>query len=217
MTTKKQPQETAATAKFPLSHKTSAQLVDSTNKIADIVKANAAYANTPDMQQAVTAWQASAGVVQQNDHDIKAAHVALLALIAARHAAVAAWKRSTKKILATVNDVSVGSAKTIKDWGFDINTRSTPVAASGPPDGLRLVYDKKLEPIIRWKGVRGQLGYQIQIGDGTPTGWGTPLMTTQRSLKPTGLQPGQHVAIRIAVTRKTGLSTWSDTITAVIR
>jgi len=31
---------------------------------------------------------------------------------------------------------------------------------------------------------------------------------------PTGLNPGQKIAIRVAVQRKTGLSTWSESISA---
>src|SRR5689334_7837932 len=96
---KKQPQEAAATARFPLVRK-SADIVDQTGKIAEFVKANPQYATQPTVQQAVGVWQGAADKVLKNDQAIKAARVSLLALLAGRHASGAEWARATKSLLA---------------------------------------------------------------------------------------------------------------------
>jgi len=214
---KTKPQEAAATAKFTATKQTTAQLVDETKKKISYVQANPAYAATPAMQQAVTTWEGSMQKLDKNNSDAKSARVSLDALIAARPAALAEWRRATKAMVSVVDQVSVGSAQAIKDWGFDVVTRTTTTPTSDPPQGLRVTYDKAFELNVRWKGVKSHVGYQIQIGDGTPTGWGGAIVVAQAHYKPVGLVPGQHLAIRVAVQRKTGLSTWSDVLTATVR
>jgi len=214
---KKNPQEAAATAKFTITGIKTAEIGDVTQKAADFAKANPQYANQPAVQQAVTTWLASAASAQKTDTDIKNANVTIMSLIATRHAAVAEWKRSTKAMLATIDQVAGGSAKTIKEWGFDVNARTAPVASTDPPANLRVRYNKALDLIIQWKAVPGHMGYNLQIGDGTPTGWGAVIQLTKSKYMPTGLVAGQHIAIRVAVQRKSGLSGYCDAVNAVVR
>jgi hypothetical protein len=140
-----------------------------------------------------------------------------VALLAGRGTSIAGWKRSTKSVLAVVDQVAGGSPKAIKDWGFDVTARVAMVPTTDPPQGLRATYDKALELTVRWKGVRGNRGYNLQIGDGSQTGWGALIQLTQAHYKPTGLTPGQHVLIRVAVQRTTGVSGWSDSLAVVVR
>jgi hypothetical protein len=215
--TKKAPQEAAATAKFPVTKIKTAQIADLTQKAADFAKANPQYANQPAVQQAVTTWLASAASAQKIDTNIKNARVALMGFTATRHAAIAEWKRSTKSMLATIDQVAGGSAKSIKEWGFDVSTRTTSVESDDPPTGLRVTYNRALELVIQWKGIRGHMGYNLQIGDGSPTGWGPVIQVTKSKYMPTGLVAGQHIAIRVAVQRKSGLSGYCDAVNALVR
>ena len=66
-------------------------------------------------------------------------------------------------------------------------------------------------------GVPAHLGYLLQIGDGTPQGWGASIQCPRASYQPQGLAPGQKVAFRVAVQRKSGVSLWSDALVATVR
>ena len=54
----------------------------------------------------------------------------------------------------------------------------------------------------------------MQIGDGAATGWGPVIQSPKARYTPTGLTPGQKVVIRVAVQRKSGLSTYSEGLSA---
>ncbi len=219
MTTKKTttPAEATALAKFTTTGIKPDLVLGATQKVGDIVKANPALAQHPEIQQGLLAWEAAASTVDATAGKIKSAHVALTALLATLPPQMAAWKRSTHAMLALVDTASAGSAQAIQQWGFELSTREVVTPSMDPPANLRVVYTKALVMVVKWKGVPGHLGYLLQIGDGTPTGWGAPISCPRASYEPTGLTPGQKVALRVAVQRKNGVSTWSDVLSVTAR
>jgi hypothetical protein len=131
---------------------------------------------------------------------------------------VNAYSRARRGLLYAADQTAGGSAATLQQWGFDVQTHNPPLPATDtPPAGLRVRYTKTLAMVIAWKSVRGHLGYLLQIGDGTPTGWGQTISCTKAHYEPSGLTPGQKIAIRVAVQRKSGISTWSDALSVTIR
>ena len=129
----------------------------------------------------------------------------------------AAWKRSTQSVIALVNTASAGSTQAIKLWGFATAARQILALTSDPPTGLRVIYSRRLVMTVRWSGVTDHVGYLLQMGDGTPQGWGASIVCPRASYQPQGLAPGQKVAFRVAVQRKNGLSAWSDALTVTVR
>ena len=212
-----QPQEASANAKFTIWKLKPATVADTTQKRADFIKQNPNYQTQPLVQQVVTAWVAASAVVNKADQDIKTARVALVGLIAGRRTAFLAYGRATGNVLKTIDTVTNGSAQAIKEWGFDIVTRTPRNVTSEAPQGLRVSYTKALDFVVRWNGIVGHLGYNVQIGDGTPNGWGPVQQSPKASFTPQGLTPGQHVLIRVAVQRKSGLSAWSDSLAVTVR
>jgi hypothetical protein len=218
MTTKKQnPAEQAATAKFTTTGIKPADVSGATQKTANIVKQNPAYAQHPEVQQGVTTWLAAADKVDQSSQKVKAAHLALTAMIATLALDMAAWKRAAHAIVALINTVGAGSAEAIKQWGFATTAKAIAALSSDPPQGLRATYSRALVLTVRWNGVSGHRGYLLQMGDGTPQGWGAPIPCPMARFSPQGLAPGQKVAFRVAVQRKNGLSNWSDVLTITVR
>jgi len=128
------------------------------------------------------------------------------------------FMRARRSLLAVGDQVAAGSAATLNEWGFGASTSNTPLPATDtPPTGLRVRFTKTFALEILWKSVAGHRGYVLQIGDGTPTGFGPVIQCPKARYMPTGLNPGQKIAIRVAVQRKSGLSTWSEAITATVR
>jgi hypothetical protein len=117
-----------------------------------------------------------------------------------------------------VNDLSGGSEEEINKWGYEVRARTASVPSSAAPTGLRAVYDRKTVALrIRWKAVDGQRGYLLQIGDGTPTGWGQTIHVGEPVYAPQGLTPGQHIMVRVAVVRLQIQSEWSDALSVLVR
>lgn len=217
MTKRAKPAEATATAKYTTTAVKPDQVLGSTQKAADIVKQNAAYGAHPELQQGVLAWIAAAQQADQTSQKLKAAHTMLAAVIVALATDMAAWKRATNAVVAIINTICGGSAAAIAQFGLLTTARQVAVASTDPPAGLRVTYTRALVMVLRWAGVRGHRGYLVQVGDGTPQGWGTPISCPKANYAPTGLAPGQKVAFRVAVQRKNGQSTWSDALIVTAR
>jgi hypothetical protein len=209
--------ESAASAKLPIAGHNVAGFIDLTNKTGDVVKAHPSYSTLPKMQTAVTGWLGLAQTLDHQEQDIKTRHASLIALGAAREVAVETWKRATKKVLAVVDETASGSASAVKEWGFDISARTVRPVPSDAPTGLRSTISKKLVLTIEWHGVRNHKGYFVQIGDGTPNGWGPAIPVPEARYIPAGLSLGQHVSVRVAVQRANGMSAWTDALAIVMR
>jgi hypothetical protein len=210
-------EEPEATARFATYNIKPSDVVSTTQKTASLVQANAAYASHPEIQQGVAAWLAAANAVDAASQKVKAAHLTLTALIVTLAADMAVWKRASQAMAALINTASAGSSQAITTWGFATSARSIAVATLVPPSGLRVTYSKQLVMTARWAAVSHHLGYSLQIGDGTPQGWGAIIACPKASYEPQGLAPGQKVALRVAVQRKNGLSNWSDALTVTVR
>jgi hypothetical protein len=214
--TQQNPAEAAAVAKFSTDIKPK-DVDTATQSVVAVAQQNPALAAHPEVGTGLTAWLAASATVDQTTQKLKGAHAQVRALIAAQKVDMAAWRRASKAAVALVNTASAGSEQAIKAWGFTTTARAVPAPSTDPPASLRVTYDKSLVMTIRWAGVREHVGYAIQIGDGTPTGWGSPIACVRASYQPTGLAPGQKVAIRVLVMRKNGPSTWSDPLLVTVR
>ena len=221
MTTPKKPQahpEDAAKAVFRIASRKPADLVVSTNQLLENIKKHPQYGNQPAMQQAVTTMSGITDTLTKQDTDIQTARTSLIAMMAARQLTVHSFTRARRSLLAVGDQIAAGSAATLNEWGFGAFSKGTSGAPTDtPPTGLRVRYNKQLDLQIVWKSVPGHRGYLLQIGDGTPTGWGTSIPTPKARYTPTGLTPGQKVAIRVAVQRKDGLSAFSEALSATVR
>ena len=89
-------------------------------------------------------------------------------------------------------------------------------ASTDPPANLRARFRANATPLFRWAGVRHHLGYFVQLGDGTPGVWGLPIACPKASYAPPGLTLGQKLAVRIAVQRSNGISSWSDALLVTV-
>ena len=221
MTTPKKPKahpEDAAKAVFRISTRKPTDLVVSTNQLLENVKKHPQYGNQPGMQQAVTTMSGITDTLTKQDTDIQTARTNLIALMSARQLTVHSFMRARRSILAVADQIAAGSAATLNEWGFGAFSKSTTLAPTEtPPTGLRVRYNKQLELEILWKSVPGHRGYLLQIGDGTPTGWGATIPCPKTRYMPAGLAPGQKIAIRVAVQRKSGISAWTDGMNATVR
>jgi len=214
----KAPAEKSARAKFPTAHFKPEALVSETMKKSDAMKAHPSYANTPEAQQVATSMAASAQSLDDIHAKMGLLHSQLISLETAEARAVAQCYRANEKAAAVVTDLSQGSEEEINKWGFEVRVRNTSPPSNAAPTGLHAVYDKTTLALrLRWKGVRGQRGYLLQIGDGTPNGWGQTIHTGEPVYAPVGLTPGQHVSVRVAVMRKQTQSDWSDALNVLVR
>jgi hypothetical protein len=213
---KAQPEATARPT-FATSRLKPQAIVALTNQRGEVIKAAPGYAGAPDVQKALAVWLATAAAVGTRAQAIAAARLALTALVVAQVSDVAAWKRATQALLAAISAVCGGSAAAIQQWGFAPATRVVLAPTGVAPAGLRATYDKQLALVLRWAAVKEHLGYFVQVGDGTATGWGAAIACPKASYAPTGLAPGQKVAVRVAVQRSTGLSVWSDALSITVR
>ena len=177
MTTPKKPKahpEDAAKAVFRISTRKPADLVVSTNQLLENVKKHPQYGNQPAMQQAVTMMSGITDTLTKQDTDIGTARTNLIALMSARQLTVHSFMRARRSLLPVADQIAAGSPSTLNEWGFGATSMNTPLPPStDPPTGLRVRYNKALELEILWKSVPGHRGYVLQIGDGTPTGWGS--------------------------------------------
>lgn len=217
MSNTKNPAEQAATAKLTTAGINPSEVVTATQKVAQVVQTNPALGAHPEIQTGLATWLASATTVGQTSQALQKAHLTLTALVATLGTDMAAWKRATKGMVALVNTASAGSESAILGWGFETATRRVLAPSVTPPGKLRVVYSKSLVMTVRWAGVPDHVGYALQMGDGTPTGWGATINCARASYQPTGLAVGQKVAFRVAVQRKNGLSEWSDAISVIVR
>jgi len=120
-------------------------------------------------------------------------------------------------MVATVEHTAEGSAEAIKKWGFSVAERASASPTTAPPTGLRSIVTRDLVLFVRWDSVPDHLGYLVQVGDGSPEGWKPAIACTRARFEPTGLAPGQKVAFRVAVQRRSGQSAWSDVLLVVAR
>jgi hypothetical protein len=217
MSNKQKTAEAAAMAKYTTSGIKPEQVATATQQTADLVKQNPAFTQHPEIQQGVTTWLTASDKVDQSSQKLKAAHVTLTALIATLALDMAAWKRAARAVVALINTACAGSAQAIKAWGLATTARAMIAASSAPPQNLRAGYTKALVLVVRWAGVKDHVGYLLQIGDGTPQGWGAPIQCPRARFEPQGLTPGQKVSFRVAVQRKNGLSAWSDALSITVR
>ena len=221
MTTPKKPKahpEDAAKAVFRLASRKPADLVVSTNQLLENVKKHPQFPNQPAMQQAVTTMTSITDTLSKQDTDIQSARTSLVALLSGRALTMHAYTRGRRSLLAVADQIAAGSPSTLNEWGFGATSMNTPLPPStDPPTALRVRYNKALEMEILWKSVPGHRGYVLQIGDGTPGGWGPVIQCPKARYTPTGLTPGQKIAIRVAVQRKTGLSAYCEALAATVR
>jgi hypothetical protein len=212
--------EATARAKFATAHLKPQELVTECSQKSDKVKANPNYGSKPEVQAAITKLDTSVTSLDQIEGQISLHHSQLVSLETARIKAIAQLQRANDSLVAVINEVSGGSEEEINKWGFEVRTRkAAPSAVStDAPTGLRAFYDRKtIQLRLQWKAVRSQRGYLIQIGDGTPAGWGSIIHIGEHTYTPQGLQPGQHVSVRVAVIRKDTQSDWSDALAVVVR
>jgi hypothetical protein len=193
------------------------QMVTLTAQRSQVVKGAPGYATALDVQKAIGVWDSAADTVDKGAQLIAATRLTLVALLATQFKDIASWHRATQSVLAAIGAASGGSAQAILQWGFAPATHVLLPLTSDAPANLRAAYTKQLVLLLKWAGVRGHLGYFVQLGDGTPTGWGAPIPCPKARYEPTGLAPGQKLAVRVAVQRKTGLSVWSDPVTITAR
>ena len=216
MAKKAKPQNTAL-PKLTVLDKKPSTLIDITNKVASTVKAHPSYQAHPEIQAPVTKWVASANAIADYEQKIAALNAQLVALGGERDLAIVDWHRQTRGVITAIDGVTAGDANAITQWGFESSTRVPSPESDEAPTNLRVGYMKNHAFVIRWKAVKGARGYLLQIGDGTATGWGPTIQATRASYVPTGLASGQHIAMRVAVIRKNGQSTWSPMLTAMFR
>ncbi len=210
--------EDAAKAAFTLDLRNPQDVVVKTNQLLDVIKQNPGYAGNAAMQQAVTQVSGITATLAKQASDLQAARSNIIALVAARQLSVNAFARARRGLLYAADQIAGGSASTLQQWGFTAATHNPPLPATdAAPVGLRVRYDKSLALVIVWGGVKGHLGYLLQIGDGTPSGWGPTVQCPKARYTPPGLTPGQKIAIRVAVQRKNGISTWSDALSVTVR
>jgi hypothetical protein len=217
MTTKQKAhtQEAAANAKFVVPYKT-ADMVSLTNQISTVVKGSPQWSNV-NLQQSVTSWLGAADSIDKVEQAVKTTRLSLSGLIAQRAKGVTTWKRATKQVLADVDDVAAGSAQVITQLGFALTLRQPVAASSEAPTGLAVKYTKSLDLVLKWKAVKANRGYFIQIGDAAGQNWGPSLTSVKSTYTPQGLAPGAKVAFRVAVQRKGGMSAWSDALFVTVR
>ena len=207
----------AATAQFAVSGIKPESVATETQKVAAVVQGNPSLPNHPEIQKALVAWIAAANSVADLAKKLAAARLAVAALIVALYKALPAWKRATTTIVALVNDASGGLPDAITAWGFDIVSHSPLPASNAAPGNLRMIFRKNLPPLIRWAYVAEHVGYVLQIGDGTPAGWGPSINCPKARYDALGLVSGQKVALRVAVIRKSGQSDWSPVLNETVR
>jgi hypothetical protein len=199
---------------------TSPKKTESVEKARDIIKSiknNPAYATTQKVQDCTNAFEAATNALDTNIVNVKSARSQLGALLATQLLLTADLRRTATTLQSVITDVARGSAEAIQQWGLQVAGRTPSSTEPTPPDGLKATYTKALQLVIRWKGVPGRLGYEIEMGDGTPTGWGQPIQVTKVRFTPTGLTPGQKVYFRVAVRRPSGLSDFSDPVVVTVR
>jgi len=209
--------EPTASPKFLTAGLKPADIAALTRKTAEVVKAHPSYPQNPALQTCVTSWIAAGDSIDHDEQDLKNANSLATQALAKRIVHVGDWKRETKRVLAEIDRLAAGSPTEVKAWGFDLSTRISAPPTSDPPAELRVLYKRDLSLVIKWKPVPGSRGYSLQIGDGTPQGWGPIIQCPAANYTPVGLTPGQHLTIRVAVQRKSGLSAWSDALSAVAR
>src|SRR5512135_1128901 len=139
---KSTPAEPVVGPRFIMTGLKPVDIVDQTSKKVDAIKANPKYLTSPVLQAAVTTWLADSQVIGTEDAAVHATRAALKSHLSLRSKGVSKWKRSTKKVLAEVNDLAGGDPAAVNAWGFDTATRM-PVATSGAaPENLRVSYSK---------------------------------------------------------------------------
>ena len=218
MSTKNQnTKEAQAKGRVIITGKRKETRVSQAQTIIGQIKANPAYANTPKVQECTAAFEAATNALSTNLAAVKTARTALVPLLASQVTLDADMKRTQATLAAVITDVGKGSAEAIQQWGLSVAGRTPTPVSTDPPGDLKVGYNKSLQLVLRWKAVPAHVGYLIEIGDGTPTGWGQPITVTTARFIPTGLTPGQKVAFRVAVRRKSGLSDYSDVLTITAR
>ena len=121
-------------------------------------------------------------------------------------------------MLATIDQVAGGSAKSIKEWQFHSGvTRTVSVDSTDLPARAASGQVQQGAGSDHPAPVSSPDGLQPPTGDGSPTGWGPVIQVTKSKYLPTGLTAGQHIAIRVAVQRKSGLSGYCDVVSAIVR
>jgi len=216
MSTKNNPQN-AAVAKLVTTKLKPLEIVDMTNQVSATIKGHPDYAAHPEIQAPVAKWITAAQLVGTLQQQIAACHAQLSTLEGQRTDAVVQWKRGTRIVVSAVEGAAGGSPTAITQWGLEVATRVVTAPSTDPPANVRIGLTQKHAFTIRWKAIKNAKGYVLQIGDGTPSGWGTILQATKATYVPTGLTSGQHIAVRVAVIRKNGQSAWSDVLNAVVR
>jgi hypothetical protein len=211
--------EDAAKASFPMNRKSIQEVIVQTNHLTGIIKQHPQYGSKPAMQQSVTDIDTLTQTLAKQEADLKSARVNITSIVSARGITMHAYGRARRTLLAVADQIASGSASTLNEWGFGATIGGAPQLppSTDPPVNLRVRFTKSFEMVIAWKAVTGHRGYLLQIGDGTPAGWGTPIQCPKGRYTPSGLNPGQKIAIRVAVQRKSGLSAWSEAISATVR
>ena len=218
MTTKNQnTKEAQAHGRIITTSRTKEGRVTQAQTVIGQIKANPAYANTPKVQECTAAYEAATNALSTNLASIKTARTALIPLLASQVTLDADLKRTQKTLEAVITDVGKGSAEAIQQWGLSVAGRTPTPVTNDPPGDLKASYNKSLQLVLKWKGIRGHMGYVLELGDGTPTGWGQPIQVTKARFLPTGLAAGQKLAFRVAVRRTSGLSDYSDMMTITVR
>jgi hypothetical protein len=207
---KKNAPESASTAKIITGNLNRDQMVATTRERAKRIKDHPDFATVPALATSVAKWEASADQLEALSHELATLRMRVVAVAAEYDIEVAAWKRKAKNVRAAIDDASGGSAAAIKAWGFEVNSRASSVATVAAPTGLRATYDEGFTLVARWNAVKHHRGYLVQLGDPNADAWQEPIPCPTSRFAPPGMNPGQKIAVRVAVVRHNGVSAWSD-------
>jgi hypothetical protein len=175
------------------------EMVSTGNDTINKIKASSNYANAPEVQNAVTAWQTTVSALDTNNKAKEQARAQLDQAETAEPALVRRYHVRRNGVLTAIAAFADGSKQIVQSFGTAVGERK-PAPVATVPANVRPMIRKRLGVAsVRWDPTPGASGYLLQhcTNPADATTYAAPISLTQARYHLTGQTPGATVYFRV--------------------
>jgi hypothetical protein len=175
------------------------EMVTTGNDTINKIKASSNYANAPEVQNAVTAWQTTVSALDTNNKAKEQARVQLDQAETAEPALVRRYHVRRNGVLTAIAAFADGSKQIVQSFGTGVEERRVAPLAETPANLRRMVKPKLGVASVRWDRTPGAHGYLLQhcTNPSDPTTYSQPISVSAARYHLGGQTPGATIYFRV--------------------
>ncbi len=189
-----------ATAQLPDPIDTPAQMVAAGNKHIPAIKNSPEFANAPEVETAVGAWEVENTNLEDANQKVVDADLAAALARQNQQTIARRWRMRAQGCITAINVYADGSKDIVGKFAMNLATRNEPPLATVPEELRGVRVKESGTAAVRWKTTDGNHGFMLQhaTNPNDPTTISAPFHCTAGKFKLPEQTPGATVYFRVA-------------------